>query len=94
MEWVADAGPAEPDAEMLDRSLREDIRIVLETLGGREQEVIRLYFGLDDDVTMTLAEIGKRLGLTRERIRQIKKRALDKLRHPCRSERLMPYTES
>ncbi|HCT81463.1 MAG TPA: RNA polymerase subunit sigma, partial [Micromonosporaceae bacterium] len=68
--------------------LRDEVEIVLSTLSQREQEVIRLRFGFDDGRTRTLDEVGKEFGLSRERIRQIEKTTLLKLRHGDRGERL------
>jgi RNA polymerase sigma factor (sigma-70 family) len=64
---------------------------VLATLSQREQAVIRLRFGLDDGRQRTLEEVGRECGLSRERIRQIEKGTLHKLRQPARSGRLGPY---
>jgi RNA polymerase primary sigma factor len=69
-----------PDADVMQRGLREDVRKSLSVLSEREAMVIILYFGLGYEEAQTLQEIGQRLGLTRERIRQIKERALDKMR--------------
>ena len=66
----------------------------LDSLDDREKEVIRLYFGLSGQAEMTLEEIGLRFKLTRERVRQIKEKALRKLRHPARGRRLVPYYDS
>ena len=66
---------------------------VLSTLTDREQEVLRLRFGLDDGRARTLEEVGQQFKVTRERIRQIEAKALRKLRHPNRSKRLRDYLE-
>jgi len=71
--------------------LKEQLLDVLETLTPREQAVLRLRFGLDDEKTRTLEEVGKEFGVTRERIRQIQAKALRKLRHPSRSKQLKSY---
>jgi RNA polymerase primary sigma factor len=67
---------------------------VLHELTEREQEVVRLRFGLDDGRPRTLEEVGRSFGVTRERIRQIEAKTLAKLRHPHRSDRLRDYLES
>jgi RNA polymerase primary sigma factor/RNA polymerase nonessential primary-like sigma factor len=71
--------------------LRDEVEIVLSTLSRREQEVIRLRFGFDDGRARTLDEVGKEFGLSRERIRQIEKTTLNKLRHGDRGSRLSVY---
>lgn len=71
--------------------LREKIEEVLATLSPREARILRLRFGLDGDHSCTLEEVGRRFGLSRERIRQIESRALKRLRHPCRSRQLREY---
>jgi RNA polymerase sigma factor (sigma-70 family) len=71
--------------------LRHEVEIVLSTLSQREQEVIRLRFGFDDGRTRTLDEVGREFGLSRERIRQIEKTTLMKLRHGDRGSRLAAY---
>lgn len=73
--------------------LREQLIHVMETLTPREQEVLRLRFGLDDGRTRTLEEVGVKFNVTRERIRQIESKALRKLRHPSRSKQLKGYLE-
>jgi len=73
--------------------LREELFEILSTLTPREQEVIRLRYGLDDDQPRTLEDVGEMFGVTRERIRQIEKKALRKLRHPVRSKYLQDYLE-
>jgi len=64
---------------------------VLTTLSKREAEVIQLYFGIGREHPLTLEEIGKRFGLTRERVRQIKEKAIRRLRHASRSRNLRGY---
>jgi RNA polymerase primary sigma factor len=75
------------------RLLQEQLESVLHTLSGREKEVIRLRFGLVDGQPRTLEEVGKKFGVTRERIRQIESKTLSKLRHPSRSQKLRDYLE-
>lgn len=82
--------PADSAAFML---LKEQLEDVLDTLTEREENVLRLRFGLDDGHARTLEEVGKVFGVTRERIRQIEAKALRKLRHPSRSKRLKDYME-
>ncbi len=73
--------------------LKEQLEDVLDTLTDREENVLRLRFGLDNGRTRTLEEVGKVFGVTRERIRQIEAKALRKLRHPSRSKRLKDFLE-
>ncbi len=73
--------------------LKDQLNEVLATLTDREQEVLRLRFGLDDGRQRTLEEVGQQFNVTRERIRQIEAKALRKLRHPNRSRRLKDYLE-
>jgi len=77
--------PSEAAAKQL---LKEQLEAVLNTLSKREREVLKLRFGLEDGRPSTLEEVGKRFGVTRERIRQIESKALRKLRHPTRSKKL------
>ena len=80
-----------PDKELLHESLRTEIERALETLTPREADVIRLYFGLGDQHPMTLEEIGETFDLTRERVRQIKEKALRRLRKSSKSKILKSY---
>ncbi|MEA2447157.1 MAG: polymerase primary sigma factor [Actinomycetota bacterium] len=73
--------------------LQEQLETVLHTLSEREKEVIRLRFGLVDGQPRTLEDVGKKFGVTRERIRQIESKTLSKLRHPSRSQKLRDYLE-
>ncbi len=82
---------APPDKELMEESLRIEIQRALDTLTPRESEVIRLYFGLDNDHPLTLEEIGSMFNLTRERVRQIKEKAIRRLRHTSRSAVLRHY---
>jgi RNA polymerase primary sigma factor len=78
----------EPDAHIIDESFREEINQVLKTLTDRESKILKLYFGLDGEKAHTLEEVGIEFRLTRERVRQIKEKALIKLRHISRSKLL------
>ena len=80
-----------PDKELLHDSLRTEIERALETLTPREADVIRLYFGLAGQHSMTLEEIGETFDLTRERVRQIKEKAIRRLKHTSRSKILKTY---
>jgi RNA polymerase primary sigma factor len=80
-----------PDKELLNASLSIEIERALETLTSREADVIRLYFGLDNKQALTLEEIGERFDLTRERVRQIKEKAIRRLKHISRSKILKTY---
>jgi RNA polymerase primary sigma factor len=77
-----------PDGDLVKESLRQEIRRVLKSLAPREEKIIKMYFGVDYERPYTLEEIGERLKLTRERVRQIKERALVRLRHQSRSQNL------
>ncbi|MFC1619343.1 RNA polymerase sigma factor RpoD/SigA [Candidatus Neomarinimicrobiota bacterium] len=91
MHIIPDEETLEPDSHLFDDSLKEDVRLALATLTDREQAVIKMYFGIDQDYALTLNEIGERFNLTRERIRQIKERAIRRLQHKSRSLHLQPY---
>ena len=80
-----------PDFELMGESLKVEIERALAKLTKREAEVIRLYFGIGREHSLTLEEIGERFDLTRERVRQIKEKALRKLRHHNRSAALRVY---
>ncbi len=82
---LADQSLESPDADVLRESARVQLENALNTLDERELRIIRLYFGLDGNEALTLEEIGDMMNLTRERIRQLKERALSKLRHPARN---------
>jgi RNA polymerase primary sigma factor len=92
-DFIEDAEAAVPLERASFRLLQEQLESVLHTLSGREKEVIRLRFGLVDGQPRTLEEVGKKFGVTRERIRQIESKTLSKLRHPSRSQKLRDYLE-
>ena len=80
-----------PEAHLLSDSLKKEIERSLSSLTAREADVIRFYFGLDGKQNMTLEEIGDEFGLTRERVRQIKEKAIRRLKHTSRSRGLRSY---
>jgi RNA polymerase primary sigma factor len=80
-----------PDSILMTESLKQEIERALSTLTEREAEVIKLYFGLNKEHSLTLEEIGERFNLTRERVRQIKEKAIRRLRHASRSKNLRAY---
>ena len=94
LDVLADDGQDSPDDEVMRGCLRGQISIALDSLVEREAEIISLYFGLDGEEPLTLDQIGGRFGLTRERVRQIKEKALLRLRHPSRCERLRAYSNA
>jgi RNA polymerase primary sigma factor len=88
---IEDDGQRSPDAGLMDMSLQDEIRTALETLKERERDVIKMYFGIDREYALTLNEIGEEFNLTRERVRQIKEKAIRRLRHKSRSRKLRSY---
>ncbi|MBU0517358.1 RNA polymerase sigma factor RpoD/SigA, partial [bacterium] len=80
-----------PDHGLMAESLKNEIERALQTLSRREAEVVRLYFGLNREHPLTLEEIGEKFNLTRERVRQIKEKAIRRLRHTSRSKTLRSY---
>ena len=93
MDVLEDEFQPAPDEALLDESLRLEIERALDTLSSREAEVINLYFGLNHEKALTLEEIGARFNLTRERVRQIKEKAIRRLRHASRSKSLRAYLD-
>lgn len=80
-----------PDHQLISESLKIEVERALATLTKREAEVVKLYFGLDREHPLTLEEIGEKFNLTRERVRQIKEKAIRRLRHTSRSRSLRSY---
>ncbi|HSP88233.1 MAG TPA: sigma-70 family RNA polymerase sigma factor [Ignavibacteriaceae bacterium] len=91
LDVIIDDQQPPPDYVLMNESLKSEIERALSTLTEREAEVIKLYFGLNKDHSMTLEEIGERFNLTRERVRQIKEKAIRRLRHASRSKNLRFY---
>ncbi len=92
-DFIEDRDALAPTDAAAYEMLKELLEDVLDTLTEREENVLRLRFGLDDGRTRTLEEVGKVFGVTRERIRQIEAKALRKMRHPSRSKRLKDFLE-
>jgi RNA polymerase primary sigma factor len=80
-----------PDDHLLNVSLSKEIKLVLNTLPERERQIVKLYFGIDKNQSLNLAEIGDQLDLSRERVRQLKEIALEKIRHTNRGTVLRQY---
>ena len=93
-DFIEDKDVENPATQTAFRILQEQLQEVLETLPPREQEVLKMRFGLDDGYSLTLEEVGLYFNVTRERIRQIEAKALRRLRHPKRSRRLKDYLEN
>ena len=92
-DFIEDSEAVVPLERASFRLLQEQLNTVLYTLSPREKEVIEMRFGLRDGQPRTLEDVGKRFGVTRERIRQIESKTLSKLRHPSRSQKLRDYLE-
>ncbi len=93
-DFLIDPGSLSPAQKVMDLNLREQTAEVLKTLTPREQEILKMRFGLEDGSEHTLEEVGRNFQVTRERIRQIEAKALRKLRHPSRSKRLRSFCDS
>ena len=91
LDYLPDTQNAGPDQETFERALTDSIEEVLSTLKEREAKILRLYFGLEGQEPMTLEEIGSMMGITRERVRQIKEKALARLRHVSRARALESF---
>ncbi|WP_143806118.1 sigma-70 family RNA polymerase sigma factor, partial [Oenococcus oeni] len=92
-DFIEDNEGESPIESTSDQMLKDQLEEVLGTLTEREENVLRLRFGLEDGKTRTLEEVGRVFGVTRERIRQIEAKALRKLRHPSRSKQLKDFME-
>ena len=88
---IKDDNQIAPDTPLMNDSLKDEIRNSLATLKDREKMVIKMYFGIERDYALTLNEIGEEFNLTRERVRQIKEKAIRRLRHRSRSKTLRNY---
>jgi RNA polymerase primary sigma factor len=90
-DFIEDTDGVSPDEATIKQSLRANLDQVLSTLSPREERVLRMRFGIDTAVDLTLEEVGKNFSVTRERIRQIEAKALKKLKHPNRKDRLTSF---
>ena len=90
-EFIEDSMYTRPEDEAINKSMKEDISKVLATLTDKEAEVLRYRFGLEGYKSMSLKEVGDVFNLTKERIRQIEKKAIKRLQHPTRAKRLASY---
>ncbi len=88
---IEDQDELKPDSELIEESLKDEVMHILKGLTSRESKILKLYFGLDGEKPRTLEEVGMEFRLTRERIRQIKEKALKKLRRSSRSKVLRQY---
>ena len=93
-DFIEDRGVVSPSDAVININLKEQTASVLQTLTSREEQVIRMRFGIGDGSEHTLEEVGQRFSVTRERIRQIEAKALRKLRHPSRSRKLKAFLEN
>jgi RNA polymerase primary sigma factor len=91
MDVLQDRDQEQPDSGIIEVSLQDEVNKTLSTLSDREKEVIKLYFGIGEETAHTLEEIGQRFNLTRERVRQIKEKAIRRLKHSSRSKCLKMY---
>ena len=91
LDIIQDSEAEEPEAKIMMESMSEEVNGALETLSERERVVLEMYFGINRDSAMTLNEIGEEFDLTRERVRQIKEKAIQRLRHRSRSKNLRRY---
>ena len=91
---MEDKNAISPEQYAYREQLKESLREVLSTLTEREENVIRMRFGLDNGQPMTLEEVGQKFGVTRERIRQIEAKAIRKLKHPTRLNKLASYNQN
>jgi RNA polymerase primary sigma factor len=90
-EFIEDTMYTRPEDEVINQGMKEDIAKVLATLTEKEAEVLRYRFGLEGHKSMSLKEVGDVFNLTKERIRQIEKKAIKRLQHPVRAKRLAAY---
>ena len=91
LEIIEDKEAESPERVVLRRAMIEEIRSALETLSPREAQILKMYFGINGDEPMTLEQIGNQFSLTKERVRQIRDKALLALKHPSRMRRIKVY---
>ena len=92
-DFIEDKDAVSPSEYTTKSLLKDELRSVMKELTDREERVLRLRYGLDDDRPRTLEEVGKEFGVTRERIRQIEAKAIRKLRHPARAKRFGDFRD-
>lgn len=90
-DFIEDSSYKDPEAQALDKSLKDEINGILETLTEKESEIVQFRFGLNGRSPLSLKDIGDRYNLTKERIRQIEKKAIKRMQHPSRSQYLEAY---
>jgi RNA polymerase primary sigma factor len=90
-DFVEDEGYKQPEASVVEKALKDDINAILSTLSEKEAEIVQYRFGLNGRSPLSLKEIGDKYNLTKERIRQIEKKAIKRLQHPKRSQYLEAY---
>ena len=93
-DFIEDKSVISPSEAVINMNLAEQTRKVLKTLTPREEKVLRMRFGIGEKSDHTLEEVGKQFDVTRERIRQIEAKALRKLKHPSRSDKLRSFIDS
>jgi RNA polymerase sigma factor (sigma-70 family) len=93
LDFIKDEGTASPEEESIQKNVAHRMSVILATLTPREETILRKRFGIGEKRTHTLEELGQEFGLTRERIRQIEAKALDKLRHPSRMKKIESLAE-
>ncbi len=91
LEILADKDQVTPEVEVMERAMADEVRAVLDTLSPREAQVLRFYYGINGEDPMTLEQIGNQLSLTKERVRQIRDKALAALKHPSRMRKIRAY---
>ncbi|HQE70693.1 MAG TPA: RNA polymerase sigma factor RpoD/SigA, partial [Atopobiaceae bacterium] len=93
LSMVVDPRIESPDKEVMDQSLKDALNSVLDTLTPSEREILKMRYGLDNYKPMSLQQIGEKFHLSKERIRQIEKKAIRRLRHPSRSHKLKSFIQ-
>lgn len=91
LDILSNENESSPDSSLVDESLKDEVKRALDGLHEREAHILKRYFGIDCDISMTLEEIGEQLNITRERVRQIKEKALRKLKHSSETKKLKVY---